>query len=118
MILGIAAIVAFVLFLLTQGEIPQLLFIALAILIVAIIVSCGANAVETANTVTKTEMVSGEVTKYHATEQHCYVVVNDEYLIEVTPEQYARINDGDKVLVEVTIKTVFGETTKTARLKG
>lgn len=127
---ALAMVAAICLFAFSGGDFPILLLVA--ILIGAIAGGCayGASKIEEANTVAHTEVVEMKITSrelvpvnsdYESNNVDCYITVNNEFLIEVTPEEYAKLEKIDTVPVKIETKTTFSgtifcETTTTASL--
>ena len=122
---ALVALAAFVIFLISGCDAPEVL---LAVFIAGLIAAgcCyGATSIEKANTITYTNVAEMEVTKCdmvcvtsnNATPKlHYYVTVDNEHIVEVTSEEYAKLNIGDTVSVEIETKTTFGNTTEKASL--
>lgn len=120
-IFGLMALSAFVLFLLSGCEVSEILLITLALVIIAVALGYGATTIEKENTTINTDIVEIEITKIDITsvslsngntQQKCYITVGDRYLVSVLPEEYANLNIGDIVTVEITNITKFGEAQK------
>ena len=119
---------AFILFILSGCESPEIFLVAIVAGVIAFALGTGSTAIEKANTTTDTYTMQMEVTKCDVTsvglrngkvKTRCYLTVGDKYLIEVSPEEYAKINVGDIVSVEITTETRFGDVMNpTAILKG
>ena len=116
---------AFIGFILTGCDMPGLLLAAFLIGAIAVGCGFGTMSIEEANTTTYTDVVEMEITKCDITSVSststsdrtiCYITVGDEHLIEVSPEEYAKLNVGDIVPVTVETKTTFGKTTRSASL--
>jgi hypothetical protein len=127
-LLGMGGMIVFFLFVVTDCEPYQLLIAFVILAVLALGLGLGAVAIENANTTTDIEVVQMEVNKIDITSvctsngfarNNCYITVGNKYVVEVTEKQYAALNVGDVVSVEVETKTVFGEVQKpTVRLKG
>lgn len=120
-IFGLMALSAFVLFLLSGCEVSEILLITFALVIIAVALGYGATTIEKENTTINTDIVEIEITKIDITsvslsngntQQKCYITVGDRYLVSVLPEEYANLNIGDIVTVEITNITKFGEAQK------
>lgn len=128
MVLGIIfglATAAAILFLIIDPSMETAL-IFIIVFAIAIGSFIGTEQIEKTNTVVYTEVVEMEITKCDIAgyrtpsmneQTHFYLTVGNEYVIKVSSKEYAELNVGDTVLVEVETKTTFGETTETARLK-
>lgn len=108
----IVAIGAFLISILSGCEIPEVLLVTLVAGIIAFGMGFGATSIKNANTTINTTVEQMEITKCYIMENNCYIAVKDKYVIKVSFEKYACLNVGDVVLVEVTIKTTFGEEQK------
>ena len=113
---GLAAFVSFVLFILSECDIQELLIITFVALIISIAFGCGATEIENANTTITTDVAQMKITKCEITnansndEQYdCYITVNSKHIINVEEKEYAQLNVGDVVTVEIVTKTKFGE---------
>lgn len=78
---------------------------------IGIVLICAVFVVENANTKVEIKVVEMQITKCDLTEDSCYITVNNEYMIRISRQEYARLNVGDVVLVEIT-KSTFNEKTK------
>ncbi len=117
----IVGLVAFVMFVFSGCEIIEIFFTSLVAGIMAVGMALGATAIENANTTIDINVEQMEITKCDITSntldngsvrQNCYLTVGNKYLVKVSPEQYARLNVGDIVTVEINIETRFGEEQK------
>lgn len=123
---ALVAAAAFIGFILTGCDMPELLLVAFLIGAIAVGCGFGTTSIEEANTTIYTDVVEMEITKCDITSVSstsasdraiCYITVGDEYIIEVSPEEYAKLNIGDIVPVTVKTKTTFGKTTEHVSLE-
>lgn len=117
---GVFIVVAIASLVFAMADCPGMFIACLVAVAIAVAANYGVEAIEEKNTTITTEVVAMEVTKLDITStgdngyvrKICYVTVSDEYIVEVNPEQYVKLNIGDIVDVEIVVKTVFGEKSK------
>ena len=121
---GVAALVSVALFIISGCECPEILIVTLVLVIISFGFECGATAVEDENTTINVDTVQMEVTKCDITsvnyngviQQKYYVTVGDKHIVNVNAEEYAELNVGDVVTVEIITTTKFGEVQKTRKV--
>jgi len=99
-------------FVLSGCDAPEFLILALILGGIAVGAGCGAAEIENENTTLTTEVVRMEVTDKDIGNDNFYITVGNKYLINVEANEYAKLDKGDAVLVQITTKTKFVEAKK------
>lgn len=125
-IFGAVGIIALVLFIVSMCDVPACGLVAIICIVLAFGCCVGTTEIEKANTTTQTQVVEMEITKCDMTSvkaasgmvrDNFYITAGNKYVIQVSAKDYAALNVGDVVSVEIETKTTFGETMETASLK-
>lgn len=111
---GIATFAGFILFIITGCDCPEIAIISFASMVILIGCTGGATFIEHENTeidivVEDMEITKCEITSASNTQYSYLITVADKYVIKINEEEYAKLNKGDIVTVEITTETVFGE---------
>lgn len=113
---GVTLLISFVLFILSGGDAPVYGLVILVAGVLLFASMYGEAKIAENNTTTETEIVQMEVNKCDITQgeykTEYHITVGNKHIIRVTAEEYAEINVGDMVEIEVVTKTVFGEAKK------
>lgn len=114
----IVAVGSLIVFILSGCDFVEILLVTLVAGVIALGTGFGTMSVEKANTTIDTNVVQMEITKCDITsvkssngiiQHNCFITVGDKYLVKVSEEEYAGLNVGDIVDIEIINETIFGE---------